>query len=81
MATTETYQPPLDTLSGLQRRGTLAAVAGLVLAGVGFVLAGEHGLDRFYEAYLVAYTFWTGIALGSLALLMLQHLTGGAGAS
>ena len=36
------------------------------------------GLERFYQAYLVAYTFWLGIALGSLALLMVQHLTGGA---
>ena len=78
MATTETYQPPAATLSGLRRQGTIAAVVGLVLAGVGFLLAGEHGLERFFEAYLVAYTFWTGIALGSLALLMVQHLTGGA---
>jgi len=26
---------------------------------------------------LIGWTFWTGIAIGSLALLMLQHLTGG----
>lgn len=78
MATTDTYQPPVETVSGLQRRGTIAAAVGLVLAGVGYALAGEHGLDRFYEAYLVAYTFWAGIALGSLALLMVQHLSGGA---
>jgi hypothetical protein len=75
---TNTYQPPIETVSGLQRNGTIAAVGGLVLAGVGFALAGEHGLGRFYEAYLVAYTFWMGIALGSMALLMVQHLTGGA---
>jgi hypothetical protein len=33
---------------------------------------------QFFHAYLVGFTFWTGITLGSLALLMLQHLTGGA---
>jgi hypothetical protein len=32
---------------------------------------------QFFHSYIVAYLFWTGIALGSLALLMLQHLTGG----
>ena len=32
---------------------------------------------QFFRAYLVGWTFWTGIAVGSLALLMLQHLTGG----
>ena len=33
--------------------------------------------EQFYEAYIFAFTFWTGISVGSLALLMLQHLTGG----
>jgi hypothetical protein len=32
---------------------------------------------QFFRAYLIGWTFWTGIAIGSLALLMLQHLTGG----
>jgi hypothetical protein len=72
--TTETYRAP-QSVAGLQRLGLIAAVAGLALAGVGFAMA---GLDRFFEAYLVAYTFWHGIALGSLALLMVQHLSGGA---
>ncbi len=37
-------------------------------------------IDRaqFFHAYLVGFIFWAGITLGSLALLMLQHLTGGA---
>ena len=30
------------------------------------------------QSYLVAFLFWSGIALGSLAILMLQHITGGA---
>lgn len=72
--TTDTFQPP-ERVSGLQTLGTMAAVAGLALAGVGFALS---GLERFYQAYLVAYTFWLGVALGSMALLMVQHLSGGA---
>ena len=71
---TETYQPP-ESVSGLQRLGTIAAIVGVVLAGVGLALT---GLERFYQAYLVAYTFWLGVALGSMALLMVQHLSGGA---
>ncbi len=36
-------------------------------------------LDRaqFFHSYLFAFIFWLGIAVGCLALLMLQHLTGG----
>ena len=33
--------------------------------------------EQFFRAYLVGFIFWTGVTLGSLALLMLQHLTGG----
>ena len=65
-------------LPGLKQFGLIAAVLGVVLTGAGFLMAGEHGLARFYQAYLVAYTFWMGVALGSLGLLMVTHLTGGA---
>ncbi|MGE0814609.1 MAG: hypothetical protein AB7O28_03845 [Vicinamibacterales bacterium] len=70
----DTYNPP-ESLSGLQSKGMIAAVIGAVLAGLGFAMS---GLDRFYEAYLVAWVAWTGMGLGSLALLMLHHLSGGA---
>ena len=33
---------------------------------------------QFYRSYLVGYFFWFGISLGSLALLMVQHASGGA---
>lgn len=32
----------------------------------------------FFRSYLVAYVFWTGVAIGSLAIMMLHHLSGGA---
>lgn len=45
----------------------------LVLALIGAVISP----DKFYHAYLVSYLLVLGLTLGSLALLMLQHLTGG----
>ncbi len=77
-AAADTYQSPDSPLPGMKRFGLIIAVLGVVLAAAGVLLSGEQGLDRFYQAYLVAYTFWMGVVLGSLALLMVQHLTGGA---
>jgi hypothetical protein len=75
MATIETdYQTP-ESVSGLQRYGMVAFFVGAVGTVLGFVMSGA---DRFFEAYLVAYCFWVGVSLGSLALLMVYHLTGGA---
>ncbi|HEY3202337.1 MAG TPA: hypothetical protein VGL03_01635 [Thermoanaerobaculia bacterium] len=34
--------------------------------------------DRFFRSYLLAFVFWNGLAVGALAVLMLQYLTGGA---
>jgi hypothetical protein len=73
----ETYTAQGTPLPGMQRFGLIAGILGVVLAVAGFLMAGEHGLDRFFQAYLVAYTFWMGVVLGSLALLMVQHLSGG----
>lgn len=63
----------LTLLSGWRRRSlflsgvlTLAALPGALFAPT-----------LFFPAYLYAYLFWLGIALGSLAIAMLHHLTGG----
>jgi hypothetical protein len=69
-----TYQAQGSPLPGMKQFGMIAGVAGVVLAVAGFLMS---GLDRFFQAYLVAYTFWMGVVLGSLALLMVQHLSGG----
>ena len=34
--------------------------------------------DRFFRSYLFGYLFWLGVALGCLAIVMIQHVTGGA---
>jgi hypothetical protein len=56
-----------------QKRALIVGVVFLVLLVVGAIL----NRPQFFHSYLVGYLFWAGIALGSLALLMLQHLTGG----
>ena len=72
--TTDTYQPQGTPLPGLRQFGMTVGVLGVVLAIIGFFMS---PVDRFYQAYLVAYTFWMGVILGSMALLMVQHLSGG----
>ncbi len=39
--------------------------------------AGFADKTDFFRSYLIAFLFWLGITLGCLALLMVQHLTGG----
>jgi hypothetical protein len=73
-ATSETYTAPGTPLPGMRQFGMIAGVLGVVLAVVGFFMSGA---DRFYQAYLVGYTFWMSVILGSMALLMVQHLSGG----
>ncbi|HKH49391.1 MAG TPA: hypothetical protein VKM72_32380 [Thermoanaerobaculia bacterium] len=51
-----------------------AGVIGAVLLVIGFFVGPEY----FFRSYLVGWVFWTGVALGSLALLMVQTMTRGA---
>jgi len=73
--TSESFNAGATPLPGLKQFGLIAAVLGVVLTGAGFMMSGA---DRFFQAYLVAYTFWCGVSLGALGLLMVTHLTGGA---
>ena len=41
-------------------------------------IAGFADPDQLLRSYLVAYLFWVGATLGCLAILMIQHVTGGA---
>ncbi|MGI8654911.1 MAG: hypothetical protein ACR2LC_06805 [Pyrinomonadaceae bacterium] len=58
----------------LQGYALIAGISGLALCGVGWFVNAE----QFFRSYLVAFVFWTGLALGCLGILMLQYLTGGA---
>jgi hypothetical protein len=53
----------------------LAPVGGVLIAVC--IAAGFADKAEFFRSYLVAFLFWLGITLGCLAVLMVQHLTGG----
>ena len=62
-----------DRLFRLRRSALIAGVAGLLLGVIGLIFTPA----QFFNAYLFAWFFWAGIALGGLAITMLHHLTGG----
>jgi hypothetical protein len=51
-------------------------VIGVVFGVIAVVLALKQP-DQFYRAYLLGFMCWLGVALGSMAILMIRHLTGG----
>jgi hypothetical protein len=51
-------------------------VIGVVFAVIAVFLAFTRP-DEFYRAYLLGCMCWLGVALGSMAILMIRHLTGG----
>jgi len=51
----------------------IAGIVGLVLSIVGYVIDPQ----TFFRAYLPSFLFWFSIVAGSLAVLMLQYVTGG----
>lgn len=67
---------PYNAPPSVNRFQQLALIVGVVFSVV--MLVGSF-MDRaqFFHSYLFGFSFWAGISIGALALLMLQHLTGG----
>lgn len=57
----------------LQQRALIAGAVGLVVCIIGYIKSPAD----FLHSYLISFLFVLGLSLGSLGLLMLQHLTGG----
>jgi hypothetical protein len=74
--TAQDYMAP-ESVGRLQQRASVAGIVGLVACGILFFVNRDQFADRFFHSYLVAFMFVLGLSLGSLGLLMLQHLTGG----
>jgi len=63
----------VPALARLQQRALIVGLVGLAAGGVGAFL----NVDQFFRSWLIGFLFCLGLAVGSLGLLMLQHLSGG----
>jgi len=68
------YLGPEHVLNRVQRVALVAGMVGLGLCALGAV----SSPTQFFRSYLIAFIFWLGIGIGSLAILMIYHITGGA---
>lgn len=52
---------------------------GIVFGIISLIFAVIPGTrEQFFRSYLLGFVLWLGVALGSMAILMIQHMTGGA---
>src|SRR5436309_11063864 len=51
-------------------------IVGVVFGVISLFLAFTRS-DEFYRGYLLGFMAWLGVSLGSMAILMIRHLTGG----
>jgi hypothetical protein len=67
--------PTIDVpaLGRLQQRALIVGAVALIAGAVG----AATNLDQFFRSWLIGFLFVLNLAIGSLALLMLQHLSGG----
>jgi hypothetical protein len=63
----------IPALGRLKSRALVIGLLGLAAGVLGFLT----NRDQFFQSWLVGFIFTLGLALGSLGLLMLQHLSGG----
>jgi len=56
--------------------GQRSLVVGLIFGVISVALVFLRP-DEFFRAYLLGYMAWLGVTLGSMAILMIRHLTGG----
>jgi hypothetical protein len=66
----ENLRPAFDRL---QRAMLIVGLTALITT-FGFY---ARNPEQFFRSYLLAFIFWIGFPLGSMAILMLNHLTGG----
>src|ERR1700693_3028452 len=64
--------PPI--VETIQQRSLIIGTIFAVLSAIGAFLRPEE----FFRGYLLGYMAWLGVTLGSMAILMLRHLTKGA---
>lgn len=73
MANPDNYQAPADIN---RLRGIALGIGGIAL--IIWAVGAYFNTEQALRSWLLGFVFWGGIAVGSLGVLMLQYLTGGA---
>ena len=77
MSTMGTHNLDLSTPPVVKTIGQRSLIIGVISAVISVLLAVKSP-DDFFQAYLLGIMMWLGVTLGSMAILMLRHLTKGA---
>ncbi|MFB3813201.1 MAG: hypothetical protein ACE14L_03745 [Terriglobales bacterium] len=72
-AQTESFAPPA-VVGDWQRRALFVGAVFAVASIIGLII----DVEQFFRAYLLGFLYVLGLGLGSLAVLMIYHATGGA---
>jgi hypothetical protein len=73
MSTHAVLPTDVPGLARLQQRALIIGIVGLAAGAVG----GWANPDQFFRSWLIGFLFCLGLTMGSLGLLMLQHMSGG----
>jgi len=76
MSTTPSYNPQTMAPPVAKTIGQRSLIIGVVFSLI--AIAGAFRQPQpFFRGYLLAFMAWLGVTLGSMAILMIRHLTGG----
>src|ERR1700746_4093661 len=76
MSATHLTNLDLATPPVIKTIGRRSLVIGIVASVIAIAL-GFTNSQVFFRGYLLSYMDWLGVCLGSLAILMIRHMTGG----
>ena len=76
MSTAHVHNPDLTAPTVVKTIGQRSLVVGVIFSVI--AVAGAFAQPTvFFRGYLLSFMAWLGVALGSMAVLMLRHMTGG----
>jgi len=76
MSTTHLTNLDLSAPPAIKTIGRRSLIIGAVASAIALVLAFSNP-TVFFRGYLLSFMDWLGVCLGSMAILMIRHLTGG----
>ena len=76
MSAAHTHHLDLTPPPVVRTIGQRSLIVGIVFA-IGAIILAFVRPDQFYRGYLLGFMCWLGVSLGSMAILMIRHLTGG----